>query len=405
MLVKAAEAIYDSFEGPGKDVFDRFRVSNPFTVFDSKEITRSNPNLWDESVSGGASITFNTNQASHSLTLGTASGDKATRQTLQRMIYEPGHGQLILMTGVIGSGKSNVESRIGLFDDDNGLFFENKNGTMQVVRRTKTSGSVVDNEIVYTDWYDSLDGKGPSKVVVDWDKAQIFWVDFAWLGTGLVRFGLVIDGDFVVAHKITNANVLDKVYISDPNLPIRYEIENTGTAASGTSLTQICASVQSEGGYDPEGITWSQHTGDSVVGTVSAGTLTPLLSLRVDPNDVGSTELEPHAWSISSTGAGDYRVEVIVDGDLASASWSDVSTRSASEYDTSATTITGGIRIYSQYISGQSGQSAQAGGQQLVQKLKLGSLIDGTPERVTLAIFPITDTDVTGATMTWHELN
>lgn len=97
MLVKAAEAIYDSFEGPGKDVFDRFRVSNPFTVFDSKEVSRSNPNLWDEVTVGGGSIAFNTNQASHTLSVGTASGDKATRQTLQRMIYEPGHGQLVLI--------------------------------------------------------------------------------------------------------------------------------------------------------------------------------------------------------------------------------------------------------------------------------------------------------------------
>lgn len=389
--------------GHAVDSFDRWRVSNPATQFDSKEIDASNVNLWDESTSGGASISRNANQASHSLTLGTASGDKATRQTKQRFVYQPGHGMLLLFTGVIGSGKANVESRIGYFDDSNGLFFEVKDGSMQFVRRTKTSGSAVDNETAISSWTDPLDGTGPSGVTVDWDKAQIFWLDFAWLGTGRVRYGIMIGGEYIEAGELEHANALDKVYISSPNLPIRYEIENTGTAASGTTLVQICTSVQNEGGYEPEGITWSQHTGNALVGTLSAGSLQPLVSIRRDSNHPHAI-IEPHAFSVSSSGTGDYRVDVIIDGDLTGASWSDVSTRSVSEFDTSATLVTGGVRVMSMYVTGESGQGAQAAGQTLVQKMKIGTDIDGTAEVLTLAVYPISDSAITGGTLTWHEI-
>jgi hypothetical protein len=310
---------------------------------------------------------------------------------------------LLLFTGVIGSGKANVESRIGYFDDDNGVFFEVADGAMQFVRRTNVTGSAVDNATAIASWTDPLDGNGPSGETVDWDKAQIFWLDFAWLGVGRVRWGVMLDGQFIEAGQAEHANSLDKVWMSSPNLPVRYEIENTGTAASGTTLVQICTSVQNEGGYEPEGITWSQHTGDSLVGTLSAGSLQPIVSIRRDSNHPHAI-IEPHAFSVASSGTGDYRIEVIIDGDLTGASFSDVSTRSVAEFDTSATLVTGGVRVMSMYVTGESGQGAQASGQNLVQKMKVGSDIDGTAEVVTLAIFPISDSAITGGSLAWHEV-
>ena len=41
---------------------------------------------------------------------------------------------------------------IGMFDDDNGLFFRDNAGTLQVVCRTSASGSAVDVSVDQADW-------------------------------------------------------------------------------------------------------------------------------------------------------------------------------------------------------------------------------------------------------------
>jgi len=43
-----------------------------------------------------------------------------------RFNYQPGKSQEILMTGILdrSGGGTGVQRRVGCFDDDNGLFFE-----------------------------------------------------------------------------------------------------------------------------------------------------------------------------------------------------------------------------------------------------------------------------------------
>jgi hypothetical protein len=81
-------------------------------------------------------------------------------------------------------------------------------------------------------------------------------MDFQWLGVGRIRVGFVHDGMYIVAHEYNCSNVLSEVYLSNPNLPVRCEIFNTGTTTGG-SLDQICATVISEGGYSQNGIDWA----------------------------------------------------------------------------------------------------------------------------------------------------
>lgn len=76
---------------------------------------------------------------------------------------------------------------------------------------------------------DKLDGTGASGITVDPTKSQIFVFDFEWLGVGRVRTGLVVDGKIYYFHYFSHANVTNVVYMSTPNLPLRYELENDGT--------------------------------------------------------------------------------------------------------------------------------------------------------------------------------
>ena len=100
-------------DGPTIDAFGRLRVSNPITLFESMFQFGKDDTLWSEKVENGGSIIFLANEAAAQLSTTTVTGSKAIRQTFQRIRYQPGKPQLILMTGVLGPQKTGLRSRIG----------------------------------------------------------------------------------------------------------------------------------------------------------------------------------------------------------------------------------------------------------------------------------------------------
>jgi hypothetical protein len=92
---------------------------------------------------------------------------------------------------------------------------------------------------------DKLDGSGPSGYVIDTSKMQMWFVDFAWYGAGVIRFGVrATDGNIIYCHKIANNNVNAEAYLRSGNLPARYEsltlppstFITTSIGASDTSI-------------------------------------------------------------------------------------------------------------------------------------------------------------------------
>src|SRR6056300_527221 len=274
--------------GPGDgsnayDAFGRLRVSNPLTIFDSKNVSSKN-NLFDESVTGSATVTYTANKSTVNLNCTEASGDKVIRQTKRVMSYQPGKSLLIFNTFVMNTQTENLEQRVGTFDANNGIFFEDTGTGYQIVRRSYTSGSSVDDPITQANWNgDKLDGTGASGYTLDPTKASILFTDYEWLGMGSVRVGFVIDGKFITAHTFLNANNLSTVYMQTANLPIRYEIEVTSALAAGTyTLQQVCSSAISEGGYAPRAV--EQMIGTAALAGVTlttAGTFYNLATIRI----------------------------------------------------------------------------------------------------------------------------
>lgn len=270
-------------DSPSIDGFGRWRVSEPKTIFDSKHLYDASPLLWDDSQTSGSgtSSTHSSAKAEVDMSVSATTAGTRVRQTFMRFNYQPGKSQQIIMTGVLGAGATGITRRIGYFDDDNGLFFELDDSTLKVVRRTSVTGSAVDNATNQSSWnLDTLDGNGPSGITLDTSKTQIFFIDFEWLGVGRVRMGFVIDGLVYYCHEILNANTLTEVYMSTPNLPLRYEISNDGTGAAA-SLKQICGSVISEGGQQTLGITRYVSNEDNDVQASIAGTVYALAGLRL----------------------------------------------------------------------------------------------------------------------------
>lgn len=342
---------------PNFDAFGRLRMSNPLTLFDSSH--RFNDNgLFATQLTGSASVTFNSNQGLVELNIGTASGDEILRETYRAFAYQPGKSLLVLNTFVFEEPKANLRQRCGYFYS-NGLYLELDGQDLYFVKKSTVSGMTVETKISQTNWsVDTMGGTGPSGLTLDMTKAQVLWMDFEWLGVGSVRCGFVINGEFYTCHVFHHANIIDSTYISTACLPVRYEITNTGTASTPSTLKQICTSVISEGGYELRGTPYSVSIPITTPKTLSvAGTYYPIVSIRLKPANLEGIAI-PTGISLLPTSAGNYSYRLVLGGTTSGGSWASYS-NSIVEYNITGTSITGG-RIAQQGFVVASNQTSQS---------------------------------------------
>ena len=364
-----------SYDGGTVDAFGRLRVVNPTSIAEGKIIYGDDPFIFINKTDGVyGSATFGTYSASMSLSSGTNINGYAIRQTRQYFQYVPGKSQLVFVTFVLGTAQTNCIKRVGLFDALNGFFLQQNGAALSVVKRTSVGDGIPDDiGVNQADWNidTMLDGSGPSGITLDSTKAQILVIDFQWLGVGRVRMGFDIDGTVHYVHEFLHANVITSVYTIQPNLPVRWEIRNTDSLGASASLTAICFSVTSEGGYLESGNVWSINNTSKNATTGGTTILNVRLknSYRTYPNRVSARFLTFSLMAITAPVL--YKVAWLpsaasLDG---TPSWSDVSPStshtagnlSAMEYDTSAT---GWITAHNaeSFISGYSFSSNQATG-------------------------------------------
>ena len=387
------------------DAFGRLRVSNPYTLFDSSNVMSKNT-LFDESTSGSATVTYTSNKSTVNLNVTEVSGDKVIRQSKRVLSYQPGKSLLILNTFVMNTQTENLEQRVGTFDANNGIFFEDTGTGYQIVRRTYTSGSSVDNAVTQASWNgDKLDGTGASGYDLDPTKAQILFADYEWLGMGSVRVGFVIDGKLITAHTFYNANNLDTVYMQTANLPIRYEIEVTDTLAAGTyTLQQVCSSVQSEGGYAPQGL--RQSIGTASLGGVNlttAGTFYNLATIRIKSGRPYAV-IVPIDIKASAISNSDFEVKLIRNA-TPSTAFSYTSYSDNVEYDLTGTkTITGGTVVGQAYLSGKGANNLTFAQDGFNFDYQIGQTIAGVSDTYTLCAKGASNGDDICGAIKWVDL-
>jgi len=335
------------------DAFGRLRVSEAFTLGDYKHTYGIDPNFRN-TLSNGGTVTHITNQAAARLATTNDASSRAIHQTKMYHNYMPGKSQLIKSTINFYSATANVTKRTGYYDDLNGIYFEQTGtGELAFVIRTDTSGTASDaRRAIQSSWNkDRCDGTGPSGFNLDITKTQIFFTDFQWLGVGRVRCGFVHDGQIIVAHEFYNSNNLPTVYMSNPNLPIRCEILNTG-ATAGAFFDQICGTVVSEGGYVESGIDFSIDSGQTSQSVTVANGMYPVVAIRLKNNFRGYpnrvvvrsgninvyAEDFPAYWAL-------FKLSDLSAITLSSSTWISASADSAVEYNLTATAFTGGDRI------------------------------------------------------------
>lgn len=379
------------------DAFGRLRVASPSTIFDIKQLYDKQSLFFDEDItdnSGNATSTHSTTDAA--TTMHVENNDTIIRQTKMRYNYQPGKSQLYLLTGVLGAGVSNVRRRIGAFDANDGLFFELNDSTLSVVVRKGAS----DTSVASASWnIDPMDGTGPSGVTIDTSKAQIFVIDYEWLGVGRVRFGFVVDGKIYYCHHSMHANSVTAVYMSTSNHPVRYETSSTGGTGD---LIHICSSVVSEGGFEPLGVLRSHSTGTTHVDASVANTAYAILGIRLKSTHLDAAVIPLNVCAISETND-DFRWVVSLNPTIAGTFTYSNLDNSACQTAAGATanTVSDFGEILAQgYVSTDTLQVSA----DLHNALRPGSLIDGTPDELVLTVQPLSaDTDIQAA-INWREL-
>lgn len=354
--------------GSATDAFGRLRVSNPLTLFDSFHRYQDN-GKFISNISGTANTAYQVNESVIDMNVGTTSGDRCYRESGRVFAYQPGKSLLIMNTFAMNAQKTNLRQRVGYFNSNNGIFLENNGTGNYLVLRSYDSGSVVETRIAQSNWnFDKFDGTGmssqsqhPGRGNLDITKTNIFWIDIEWLGVGDVRCGFVVDGLMVPAHVFHNDNINFTTYMTTAILPIRYEIENTGTVVSESKLKQICSTVISEGGYTLEGKSRSV----SIPITTSkdlptAGTFTPILSIRLKDTFKDALVVLKDVEFFGVTNNTSYRFKIIIGSTLTGASWVSAASDSPIEYDITASAITGGRDAQVGYVNVSAGSGGAA---------------------------------------------
>ena len=355
--------------GTMTDAFGRLRVVQPFTLFDSSHRFTDN-GLWvTANTAGNSSVVFVENQSTVDMSVGTTANAEVIRETTKVFSYQPGKSLLVMNTFAMETPKANVRQRIGYFGDSNGIYLENDGTTNYLVLRTNTSSTVVETKVAQSDWnVDKFDSTGYSAQVggtehrsgLDVTKTNIFWMDIEWLGVGDVRCGFVVDGRMLPAHTFHNDNRNTVPYMTTASLPLRLEIKNTGVTTSNSTLSQICSTVMSEGGYELTGAQQAVQTPiASPVDLPTAGTYYPIISLRLktSPNRLDAIVILTALSILGITNNVFYNWQVRANATTTGGTWTSAGDNSAVEYKIDGGSVTGG-RILASGFTGATNQSS-----------------------------------------------
>ncbi len=388
--------IFKFADGPGIDAFGRLRTSSQITVFDGQQVYSNHPLQWDHHTSGTGSATHSTQRSSTTLsTGGTAVGARALRQSKVYHRYIPGTSLIVKMTGVMlsaGTHSGGSKTMMMYGDDSNGIGVQHTAAGFAIVKRTNTTGSVVDSVIASADWnidkMNNMPMQSPSMITLDATKSQIFVLDLQWLGVGRIRCGFQINGQFYPVHEFTHANTTTGVYMQSASLPVRWEAVNDSTGAN-VSIESICCSVEVESAQEVEaGYSWSASNGVTAINT-NASTYVPVVSLRLKSllNGIPSRSHIHLQKIMALVGTSALHYKLILNPTLGSGtSWTDVnSTYSGVEFDVGSTTVSGGVEIESGYLNTGLNDLKIASTSEKI-KLLLGKKYDGTADILTLAV-------------------
>lgn len=328
---------------PSMDAFANLRVGEAYCVGSYDYAHGDSADLFQDITTTGGSVAHNIATSDTTLAVNTNSAASISRTTVRYHHYQPGVSNLIIQTLVHGdAGKTNHRRKWGYFEPTYGLYWELDGTQLYVCIKSDTLGQTF--RVAQADWnQDKLDGTGVSGMNLDITKANYYFLDFAWLGVGEVRFGILgYNGERNICHIFRNPNTHVAAYMHSGCAPLRWEMENYGVVGSGSEMRSICSAVYSQSRVD---YTYWRYCDIERLTPVTVTTKTPIFSMRVKAGThVG---VYPESFNALVSG-GTVMFEIYDDATLTGATWT-ISGESLAEGDIGATAITGGTRFYSHW--------------------------------------------------------
>lgn len=331
--------------------FDEVRTVERSKVIELKSIFGKS-NLRDIYTEVGGTITNNIGDSTFSLNVSGAT-DNVILRSAERSRYVAGiQGEVGMAVKVPLTLTGNQVIKVGLFDTNNGFYFRQSSSGVEFAILRVGVETIIPRDI----WnVDKLDGTGRSGVVLDLSKGIIVRILFSWYGYGAIKFTINLTDPKTniqtnyLAHVFQSPDALTSV--ANPNLPLSVSLSNNGTAAT-TSVQVAGRQFSVMGKYEPI----TRINSNIVVGRSinSLTTFIPMISIRRKAGYEGNAISKFIADFIASH---DLVIQIRVGTTLTGAVFSTTYNSTAAddtaiESDTTATTVTGGIPIWTGLVDG-----------------------------------------------------
>lgn len=374
------------------DSFGRLKVAEPTTVFASKLIYTEDLINFDtkivNSTGTGTSVYYNNEAKVRLTTTGTSS---VTRQTFQYFNYNPGVSQLVVITGIFNEGSNTTTTKEwGFGDAQNGLFFKLINGTLYTCIRSFATGVAVDLNVAQSSF--NVNKLLSGDVILDTKKNNIYFIEFGWLGIATVNFGILMNGQQIVMDSRRNENSNTVVYMSTPNLPIRFKITNTGNETS--YMDCVCCAVISQGPTVTFGTFHSISSFPSsvtgfTVANAQANSYFPILAIK--PTKAGTQIIITTITIVNSGSTNPFEWIICLNPTLSGAFPVALTTANSNinygVHPTAAATTSPSISVLKTVLQGGIGtNNAIVGDHTISSNLRMGLSIDGVFDTLYLAV-------------------
>jgi hypothetical protein len=332
---------------------NRFKISPYQTVFFNTFQYGKETDVWDERIVGVGTATHNPPSSNVIMQVGSTAGSKIIRQTKQVMRYIPGRGATLAFAIRLDNPQVGIRRRFGLFDENNGVYFEDDGGTYSYVLRSKTSGIVTETRVYRDDWNgEKFDGNGYTGVTADPTKQQMISINYEWYGAGIVEFAWLMKNETIPSHTFDNANTNNRVWCSTPFLPIRVEIENVTGVAGTHYMYQGSNSLIQEG--EPEKLGTLVSIANPITGTTmtSANTFYPIVSIRLKSTQLSAVMLLRSLQTATNDNTNVYW-KLLENATNTGGTWVDhPDPNSFMQYNITETATTGGTTLLNGFVVG-----------------------------------------------------
>ena len=223
-------------------------------------------------------------QASGQVTLasGTNANGTAKLETDGRVVYAPGREIYAQFTALFtATDAATQDSRIGMFDDNNGFFIGYDGTTFGLTTRSAASDVFTSraswNTDLLTGAATSRFTRGGVAEAIDLTKENVWRIRFGWLGAAPIYFEVMApDGDWVVYHIVRQPNSSATPSLISPNLPVRAQVIKASSNATDVQIKSSswdAGTVESESGFTPDEVKGHKYVTANLAGQTEDQTL------------------------------------------------------------------------------------------------------------------------------------